>query len=107
VAGFRPGFGRGGMTHSFVVTSEGAATPDAGAMAAIFDAFAALMAMVGRAGAILAGEPVLEGVDTAGDAMSLIDGYETANNEVNVAHWKLGDEAPSKAYETRTIVVPG
>ena len=60
------------MTHSLVVTSEGAARPDAGAMAAIFDAFAALMAMVGGAGAMFAGEPALDGVDTAGEAMSLI-----------------------------------
>jgi hypothetical protein len=59
------------MTHSFVVTSEGAVIPDAGAMAAIFAAFAALIAIVGSAGAIFAGEPALEGVDTAGDAMSL------------------------------------
>jgi len=61
------------MTHSLVVTSEGAAIPDAGAMAAIFAAFAALIAIVGSAGAIFAGEPALEGVDPAGDAMSLIE----------------------------------
>jgi hypothetical protein len=64
------------MTHSFVVTSEGAAIPDAGAMAAIlaiFAAFAALIAIVGSAGAIFAGEAALEGVDTASDAMSLIE----------------------------------
>jgi hypothetical protein len=60
------------MTHSFVVTSEGAAKPSAGAIAAIFDAFAALMARVGGAGAMFAGEPALDGVDTAGEVMSLI-----------------------------------
>lgn len=71
VAGFRPGFGLGGMTHSLVVTSEGAAIPDAGAMAAMVDALAALMAMVGGAGAILAGEPALDdGVETAGEAIA-------------------------------------
>jgi hypothetical protein len=52
--------------------SEGAAKPGVGAMAAIFDAFVALMAIVGGAGAMFAGEPALDGVDTAGEAMSLI-----------------------------------
>jgi hypothetical protein len=88
------------MTHSFVVTSEGAAMPDAGATVAILDAFVALMAMVGGAGAILAGEPALEGVDTAGDAMSLIEEVSTKDNEINVAHLALGGEEPSTACGT-------
>jgi hypothetical protein len=92
------------MTHSFVVTSEGAAIPETGATVAIFDAFAALIAMVGGAGAILAGEPALEGVDTAGDAMSPIQEVSTEGNEINVAHWVLGGKAPSTACETRAVV---
>jgi hypothetical protein len=60
------------MTHSFLITSEGACRPDAGEMAAILDASAVLIAMFGGAGAILAGEPADDGVETAGDAMSLV-----------------------------------
>lgn len=69
VAGFRPGFGRGGMTHSFRVTMVAAGSPDEGAMDAILDAFEDLIASVGGAGARAAGEPAEVGVDTAGDAM--------------------------------------
>jgi hypothetical protein len=47
VAGFRPGFGRGGMIHSFRVTIVGVGNPDAGAMDAILGAFIDLLARVG------------------------------------------------------------
>ena len=85
------------MTHSFVVTSGGAAKPDAGAMAAIFDAFAALMAMVGGAGAILAGEPALDGVDTAGDAMSLIESFFNRRQRDQRHTLDMSLETPSTA----------
>jgi hypothetical protein len=49
-------------------------------MAAMVDAFAALMAMVGGAGAILAGEPALDdGVETAGEAIA--NQIRVLNNE--------------------------
>lgn len=40
-----------------------------GAIAIMFDGVEALMASVGGAGAIAAGEPAEDGVDTAGEAM--------------------------------------
>jgi hypothetical protein len=40
-----------------------------GDMAVIFDGVAALIARVGGAGAIAAGEPAEDGVETAGDAI--------------------------------------
>lgn len=87
VAGFRPGFGRGGMTHSFLVTREGAGRPDAGDMAAMRDASAALIAMLGGAGAMLAGEPADDGVDTAGEAMSLAVKSVNQGDTANFARW--------------------
>jgi hypothetical protein len=75
------------MTHSFLVTREGADRPDAGNMAAIFDASAALIAMLGGAGAMLAGEPADDGVDTAGEAMSLTMKFVARDNTVNFARW--------------------
>ena len=69
VAGFRPGFGRGGMIHSFLVTMVGAGSPDAGAMNAMLGTLEDLIASVGGAGARAAGEPAEDGVDDAGDAM--------------------------------------
>ena len=64
VAGFRPGFGRGGITHSLVVMMGGFGTRAAGASAAISDAFTDLVTRAG-AGAIAAGD----GVDSAGEAI--------------------------------------
>ena len=58
------------MTHSFLVTIVGVGSPDAGAIEAILDALTVLIASGG--GASVAGEPADDGVDTAGDAMSLI-----------------------------------
>jgi hypothetical protein len=56
-------------------------------MAAISDAFGALMAMVGGAGAILAGEPADDGVEVAGDAMlSLIVNLVTWDDTMNFRH---------------------
>ena len=69
VAGFRPGFGRGGMIHSFLVTMVGVGSPDAGAMDAMLGAFEDLIASAGGAGARAVGEPAEDGVDIAGDAM--------------------------------------
>ena len=67
VAGFRPGFGRGGMTHSFLVTMVGAGGPDAGAINAMFDVFEEdFIPSVGGAGAKAAGEPA------DGDAILLL-----------------------------------
>ncbi len=69
MAGFRPGFGRGGMIHSLRVTMVG--VPAVGEKPFMFTALIFLIARVGGAGAIAAGEPADEGVDTAGDAMSV------------------------------------
>jgi hypothetical protein len=72
VAGFRPGFGRGGMTHSFLVIIEvGVGRLGAAAIEVMVGALDDLMARVGRAGARGkgGGEPAFEGVDTAGDAI--------------------------------------
>jgi len=81
VAGFRPGFGRGGMIHSFDVTMGGVGTPDAGAIAAILDAFIDLIARAGGAGARAAGDPAEDGVETAGDAIVANRGVEAARQK--------------------------
>ena len=107
MAGFRPGFGRGGMTHSLVVTSEGGAKPDDGAMAAMFDAFAALMAMEGGAGAMFAGEPALDGVDTAGEAMSLVESFVNCTQRNRRHTLDMDVETPSTACEERAVVELG
>jgi hypothetical protein len=57
------------MIHSLDVTMGGAGTPDAGARAAILDAFIDLIARPGGAGARAAGDPAEDGVETAGDAI--------------------------------------
>lgn len=76
MAGLRPGFGRGGMTHSFLMIMDGVEAPGAGAIDAML--FDVLIARVGGAGAgagagakaIAGGEPADEGVDTTGEAIS-------------------------------------
>lgn len=65
MAGFLPGFGRGGMTHSFLVTMEGAGRPEAGTTVAMVGASDDLMVEVG-AGARAAGDSAEEEVDTVG-----------------------------------------
>ncbi len=73
MAGFRPGFGRGGITHSFLVTPPvGVPSPDI--IEVMFDPLPGLVATVGGAGkrAGAGGEPADEGVETAGDAMAEI-----------------------------------
>ena len=74
MAGFRPGLGRGGMIHSFLVTMVGVCRPEAGAMAAMLFMMLwlllVLIASVGGAGARFGGEPAEDGVDTAGEAMA-------------------------------------
>ena len=69
VAGLRPGLGRGGMTHSFVVMMPGVPGPEEAATADIPDAFAVLIANAGGPGASVEGEFAEEGVETAGDAI--------------------------------------
>ena len=69
VAGFRPGFGRGGTIHSFLVTMVGVGSPDAGAMEAMLCVCDALVARIEGFGARAAGELAEEGIDIAGDAM--------------------------------------
>ena len=65
------------------------------------------MAMVGGAGAILAGEPALDGVDTAGDAMSLIESFVN-RTEGNQRHTlEIGVETPSTTGEERAVVELG
>lgn len=64
MAGFLPGFGRGGITHSFVVTEPG--VPGAGDVAGAAE-IAGLMDKAGRAaitGANAGGDPAEDGVDT-------------------------------------------
>lgn len=74
MAGLRPGFGRGGTTHSFLVIMDGVEAPGAGARNAML--FDVLMARVGGGGggagakAMAGGDPADEGVDTAGEAIS-------------------------------------
>lgn len=77
MAGFRPGFGRGGMTHSLVVMEVGVIGLGAGEPAAA-TAASGLMQMEGwrgwipvaGAGARAGGEPAEPGVDAvAGEAM--------------------------------------
>lgn len=75
MAGFLPGFGRGGMIHSLVVMMGGVGSVEAGAIAAMLFALALLKLLVltartGGAGARYAGEPAEEGVDTAGEAIA-------------------------------------
>lgn len=68
MAGFRPGFGRGGMIHSLRVMMVGVAIPEAGEMAALLEVFIVLMASTGGAGAREGGDPAeLQGV--GGEAM--------------------------------------
>lgn len=50
MAGFRPGFGRGGMIHSFLVIIVGVCRPEEGAIAAILFMLLVLIARVGCAG---------------------------------------------------------
>ena len=75
MAGFLPGFGRGGIIHSFVGPSPIGLFIGAGDGAIINGWFCGigLMASVGGAGAIFAGDPALVGVLAAeyiaGDAM--------------------------------------
>jgi len=76
-------------------------------MAAIFDAFAALMAMVGGAGAILAGEPALDGVETAGDAISLIESFFKCKQRKQRHTLDAGIETPSTACEERAVAELG
>lgn len=76
----RPGFGRGGMTHSFLVIMDGVDAPGAGAIDAMM--LDVLMASVGGAGAraIAGGDAADEGVDTAGEgeAISISDAGQVA-----------------------------
>jgi hypothetical protein len=58
------------MIHSLVVNIVGVGMPDPDAIMVMLDMFGALIARVGGAGAMAAGEPVEDGVDTAGEAMS-------------------------------------
>lgn len=80
MAGFRPGFGRGGMIHSLRVTM-GVGAPG-GEKTFMFAAlmFLTATARAGGAGAMAGttagGDPADEGVDTAGEAMPL-DGKMT------------------------------
>lgn len=64
VAGLRPGFGRGGMTHSFRTV-----IPGVGWIAISLPGLRARVCGAGAMGAG-AGEPAEEGVETAGDAMA-------------------------------------
>jgi hypothetical protein len=59
VAGFRPGFGRGGMTHSFLVMMAGVGSPATGAMEAILVTITDLIASCGGAGVRAAGEEAM------------------------------------------------
>lgn len=76
VAGFLPGFGRGGTIHSFLVTMGGAGSLDAGATEAMLDAFKDLIAEVGGvgAGARAGGESAEEDVDIANDVDAMLSG---------------------------------
>lgn len=66
MAGFRPGFGRGGITHSFLGPRViGLSVPPPGDGAAIIKLWLfgmGFMASIGGAGAIFAGEPTDVGV---------------------------------------------
>jgi hypothetical protein len=62
VAGFLPGFGRGGITHSFVVTEPG--VPGAGDVAGAAGLIVKAGGRAAIAGVIGGGEPAEEGVDT-------------------------------------------
>jgi hypothetical protein len=70
VAGFRPGLGRGGTTHSFLVIMAGVGRPDGTGATAMFGVLADLIARTECADARAVGDPAEEGVDTEGEAMS-------------------------------------
>lgn len=74
MAGFRPGFGRGGITHSFVVTEPGVPGPGDAAGGAGADG---LMHRTGRAasgGGAGAGARVGAGGDAADDGVEALAG---------------------------------
>lgn len=82
MAGFRPGFGRGGITHSFLGPRHCAGILPFGAIVAMpADAVVGFMVRVGGHGASTAGEPAEDGVE-AGDA---IDIREKATDERPIA----------------------
>lgn len=91
VAGLRPGFGRGGMTHSFLVTIPGVAGPEAVTSATIFDAFAVLIARAGGAGASVEGEPAEDGVETEGDAILARQTLRFDADGESLVNWKYND----------------
>jgi hypothetical protein len=93
------------MTHSFLVTIGGAPIPDPRIPLLIVEELADLIARGGGAGAIAAGEPADDGVDTAGDAIVARDKNE--RQETRVADYNLQrlSKPPSIVDQTVGVVV--